>query len=434
MCKKPLQIAVIGSGISGILSAYLLSKSHEVTLFEKNSYAGGHTNTVLIEEGPDAGTPVDTGFIVLNDRTYPTFHRFLAEIEVPVRSADMSFGFYDETTGLQYAGTGFSGLFAQRKNFLNLRFIRMLQELRRFNASALSDLRSGKIGDENFFDYLKRHGYSEYLRDNYLVPMGAAIWSSPDQGILDFPTRTFLEFFSNHGLLTLLDRPQWQTVVGGSHAYVHRFRKIFPGRVRIKQKVERVKRVEMPTGGEATPRNGVLVQTVDGGEERFDRVVLAVHADQVLSLLDSPSSEERELFAVWRYQLNRTVLHTDKRVLPPLKSAWASWNYTREASADGTTPVSVSYHMNRLQGFDTEKQYCVTLNRRGELDEKSIVREIEYYHPVLSVEAVSSAPRIRQISGKDRIHYAGSYFGFGFHEDGACSAAAVAEEFGVTWG
>jgi predicted NAD/FAD-binding protein len=335
----------------------------------------------------------------------------------------MSFGFYDETSGLQYAGTNLRGLLAKWKNIGNIRYLAMLFELQKFNKRALLDLNSGEIGDEPLDQYLKKVGCSAYLRDNYVVPMGAAIWSSPDQGILEFPAKTFIQFFYHHGLLTLHDRPQWQTVKGGSYTYVNRFLEIFSGEVLTGSPVKRIQRQS----------DSVNVEFSSGKQLDFDRVVLACHADQVLHLLDAPSDQEQSLFGCWEYQLNRVVLHTDKSVLPPSRAAWASWNYTREELSDGTSPVSVSYHMNRLQGFNSDKEYCVTLNRRQAIRDEAVVRRIDYYHPVFTTEAVSTTSEIRQLSGLERVHYCGSYFGYGFHEDAALSALQVAKELGIDW-
>ncbi len=422
MTDKQETVAVVGGGIAGILSAYILSKKYAVTLFERNAYVGGHTNTVVVDdEGKEL--PVDTGFIVLNDRTYPVLHKFLDEIGVSVRFADMSFGFHCERTGLQYSGRGFSGLFAEKKNLFSPSFLKMLFELKSFNAMAAKELHEDLIPEETFADYLERKQISAFLRENYLYPMGAAIWSSPDQGIADFPAKTFLRFFWNHGLLTLSDRPKWQTVVGGSFAYVKRFLEIFPGDVFRENPVKTVLRKE----GKAELVFG------DGETKTFDRVVIATHADEALKLLGDPRNEEKELLSPWSYQLNRTVLHTDRSVLPPKKGAWASWNYVRERAASGVDPVSVTYHMNRLQGFSSRKEYCVTLNRRSPIKESEIIREIDYMHPVFSFEAVKTQEKLRQLNGMSETYFAGSYFGFGFHEDAAKSAVAVAESLGVAF-
>jgi len=417
-----LRIAVIGSGISGIVAAHLLQRRHAVTLFEKKSYVGGHTNTVNVDDGPDAGTPVDTGFIVCNDKTYPTFHRFLKDLGVRWRWADMSFGFHDETTGLQYAGTTLSGLFAQPVNALNPRFLHMLWEIRRFSRLALRDLGNHRLDRISLGWYLRRHRFGAGFIDNFIVPMGAAIWSTRADRMLRFPAWTFIRFFKNHGLLELKDRPRWQTIVGGSQSYVRAFLARFAGTVRLNARLAAVIRSE----------SGVTIRHDDGQDEHFDQVVIAAHADEVLRVLGDPTPDERRLFGAWRYERNRVVLHTDEAVMPPNRRAWASWNYTREARADRGAALSMTYDMNRLQGLKTRRRYLVTLNRKGPIHESRVLREFHYRHPLYTTASIATQPEIAALGGTNNTWFCGSYHGFGFHEDGAKSGAAVAAGFGVT--
>ncbi len=415
MTGKPLHIAVVGAGVAGIVAAWILQRQHHVTLFEKRNRLGGHTNTIIIPDGPDAGTAVDTGFIVCNDKTYPNFHRFLRQLEVPVRWSDMSFGFWDQESGLQYAGTSLGGLFAQPANAANPAFLRMLWEIRRFSTEVLRDLEQSpaRLAGVTLGQYLRAGRYSKYMVHNYIVPMGAAIWSTAPGKMLRFPALAFARFFRNHGLLSLKDRPRWQTVVGGSHAYIKAFEKRFTGNTILGARLRSVHREP----------GGVVLREDGGAERHFDRVVFAVHADQVLPLLADASEDERRLFGPWRYERNHTVLHTDASVLPPNRRAWASWNYTRErGTRPGKGPMSATYHMNRLQGLRTRRQYCVTLNRHESVPEQHVIRELVYTHPLYTRQSIETQEPLRRLSGTGCTGYCGSYLGYGFHEDAVLTA------------
>ena len=418
MLKKA--VAVVGAGVAGIVSAHELAKAGwDVVLFERNAYVGGHTSTVRVPSGPDAGVPVDTGFIVMNDRTYPNFHRFLAELDVKWRWSDMSFGYYDANTGLQYAGTSLTGLFAQPLNLASPRFLGLIRQLARFGSEARRDLEAGTLSGLTLGAYLCERGYSRFFVDHYAAPMGAAIWSTGLDEMLSFPAETFVRFFKNHGLLALADRPRWQTVVGGSRAYVDAFLARFPGRVIQDAPVEHVRR-----------ESGGAVVTARGREpERFDRVVIAAHADEALALLADPSQDEKRLLGAWSYQRNRTVLHCDESFLPPNRRARASWNYRREKGEDGSGAVSVTYHMNRLQGLDARREYLVTLNPRSEPRAGSVVREFLYMHPTYNFASLRAQAGLPGLNGVRATWFCGSYFGYGFHEDAVKSALAVAADF-----
>lgn len=412
---------MVGAGVSGVVSAYLLGSHHEVTLFEKRDRLGGHTHTVLLPSGPDAGTPIDTGFIVLNDRTYPNLHRFLSRLAVTVRPSCMSFGYYCEDTGLAYAGTDLNGLFARRRNLLSPTFWKMIWQIRRFSQLALESMARDELAHLSLGSFLDKGQFSNFFRDHYLVPLSAAIWSCSDMGVLDFPAETFVRFFHNHGLLDISSRPQWQTVVGGSHAYLRAFETQFQGSIRLSTGVEWILR---------TPE-GVTLKPLNGEPELFDKVVLATHADQAFALLGDPSPGEEALKA-WSYSRNRTVLHSHQEVLPPNKRAWASWNYRRENERSPFTPVAVTYHMNRLQGLKTQNQYCVTLNPQSHIPDSAIVKDLEYLHPIYSSQAVRSQAKIRRTSGERHTYFCGAYLGNGFHEDGVNSALEVTRQFGLT--
>jgi len=402
------RIAVIGSGIAGISAAWYLRQEYHVTLFEKRSRLGGHTHTIVVQDPRSGATPVDTGFIVCNDRTYPYFHRFLEELSVPVRSADMSFGYYDESTGFSYGATSLQGLVPSLRHLFNRQYMGMWRALPKFNRNALRDLEEGHLKGLTLREYLKERKVPKSFIELFLVPMGAAIWSSGDDVLLDTPAETFLAFFKNHGLLTILDRPQWQTVVGGSHSYLKAFTSQFHGDIRLSTGVRSVRRTA----------DGVLIASEQGEQqERFDAVVFACHADQILPMLLDASAQENALFSPWRYHSNATILHTDVSYLPPNKRTWASWNYRRECGERGSEPLSVTYHMNRLQGLDSAKEYCVTLNPRKEISKQEIIKELHYMHPMYTLDSVATQQEIYQHSGSNRTFYVGSYLGWGFHED-----------------
>ena len=363
-------IAVIGGGVAGIVAAHLLQKQHQVTLFEKNDYLGGHTHTIEIKDGPDAGLAVDTGFIVLNDATYPLFKKFLQQLGVPTRVSEMSFGFQCLHTGLTYAGTNLNGLFIQRRNLVNPKFLRFLMEIARFSKNALHDLAAGGVPQLTLGQYLEKGHFSRFMIDNYLVPMAAAIWSTPAVKVTEFPAEPFLRFFRNHGLLSFRNRPQWRTVVGGSHSYVKVFTRNFKGTLKLCSTINQVTREP----------DGVHISLASGESMSFDQVVIATHADQVLPLLKDPSGDEIRLLSPWRYQKNRTVLHTDSTLLPRQHQARAAWNFTREGNGSNERPVFVTYYMNLLQGLSAQEDYCVTLNCGKTFRPEIVVAEMDYNH------------------------------------------------------
>jgi predicted NAD/FAD-binding protein len=415
------KIAVVGGGVAGIVAAYLLQQRHEVTLFEQNDYLGGHTHTIEITEGPDAGTAVDTGFIVLNDATYPLFQKFLAQLGVKTRVSDMSFGYQSHKSGLVYAGTDINGLFAQRRNLVNPRFLRFLLEIARFCRQALDDLENETLPQVSLGDYLQKGRFSSYMIDNYLTPMAAAIWSTPIERVVDFPVGPFLYFLRNHGLLSLRNRPQWRTVTGGSYTYVKAFTKTFQGEMHLSTSVKAIRREDQR----------VVLTLGKGPAFICDQVVIASHADQALRLLEVPTALEQRLLSAWRYQKNHTVLHTDSSVLPKIKHAWASWNFIREPNGDAESLVYVTYYMNRLQGLDVGKDYCVTLNCRGSLRGGQVIAEMDYHHPLYTQESMATQDELPQLNGQNRTFFCGSYFGYGFHEDAVRAGAAVGRAFGV---
>lgn len=421
MTDSPSRIAVVGAGVAGLTAAHILQRRHRVTLFEKNDYPGGHTHTVMVPDGPDKGTPVDTGFIVMNHRNYPLFTRLLEQLGVALRNSEMSFSYWDELTGLQYSGGGLNGLFAQRRNLLRPAFLRMVREIFRFFREAERDLAAGTLREQTLGDYLRRGGYSETFVRHHLVPMAAAIWSTPDDRMMDFPAESFVQFFHNHGLLTVNERPQWRTVAGGSHTYVKRMLADFKGEVRLSTPIVSIRRHD----------DRVALATVAGPAGEFDQVVIAAHADEALGMLADPSDAERRGLGAWVYQPNDTVLHTDASAMPPLRRVWSSWNYTRERGSDPAGPASLSYWMNRLQGLQTSAPLFVSLNRRAPPAPDGVIARMTYHHPTYSRESLAVQRELPALNGRRRTWFCGSYFGYGFHEDAVRSAVEVTRGFGL---
>lgn len=413
------RIAVIGAGVSGLTAAWLLAEHHDIEVFEAADYAGGHTNTEHVASD-GLMWPVNTGFIVYNDWTYPNFIKLMDRLGVASEVSDMSFSVDSRRTGLQYNGTNLNTLFAQRRNLLNPRFLKMIREILRFNKETQQQLADQSIDDsETLGSYLDRNGYSAYFRHFYIVPMGSAIWSAPEVVLERFPIRFFLQFFSNHGMLSVDDRPTWRVITGGSAQYVGKMMERLDGRLRLNSPVQRVER----------DADGVTV-VCTGGEQRFDQVVFACHSDQALAMLAQPTEAEQQILGAIDYQNNDVVLHTDASVLPSNSRAWAAWNYLIPASSH--EPVSVTYNMNVLQNFHSAKEtFCVTLNRSHDIAPDKVIKKFEYAHPVFTLEAVAAQKRYEEIGNQNRSHFCGAYWFNGFHEDGVNSALRVTRAFGV---
>jgi predicted NAD/FAD-binding protein len=420
MSHTPQRIAVVGAGVSGLTAAWLLAEHHDVQLFEAGGYAGGHTNTRTVEAGGQQW-PVNTGFIVFNDWTYPGFIRLMEQLDVPFENSDMSFSVDAPARGLQYNGTSINTLFAQRRNLLNPPFLKMVREILRFNRQSRSDLDARLLDDsETLGQYLDRHGFSRYFRDHYIVPMGAAIWSAPEIVLTQFPIRFFLQFFNNHGMLSVDERPQWRVISGGSAQYVQRMMARLGERTHLHSPVERVTR----------HGDGVTVR-VNGDNLPFDQVILACHSDQALAMLGDATEDETSILSAIAYQDNDVVLHTDSSVLPSNRRAWAAWNYHLPRQADQS--VSVTYNMNILQNFhNAPETFCVTLNRSQDIDDRRVIERYTYSHPVFSLAAVAAQDRYQDIGNRNRTHFCGAYWFNGFHEDGVQSALRVTEAFGVS--
>jgi predicted NAD/FAD-binding protein len=410
-----MRIAIVGAGISGLVCAHLLHSEHDITVFEANDYPGGHTHTVRVDTS-DQTHWVDTGFIVLNDRTYPRFERLLAGIGVATQRSNMSFSVSDGKN-FEYNGASANGLFARRSNLARPSFHRMILDLMRFNREARSLIGLNGSGP-SLGEFLAEGRYSPQFVQRLIVPQASAVWSADPRRMWDFPAGMLAEFFANHGMFGFADRPTWLTVKGGSARYVEAIVRPLGERLRLSSPVRRIERFDDRV--EVTPQ---------GGEpESFDEVVLAVHSDQALRMLADPSGTEAEVLGAIPYQPNDTVLHTDRTLLPRRRRAWASWNYhLTDQPASRTT---VTYHMNRLQSLRAEREFCVTLNKTEAIDPESVIRVLRYDHPVYTPAGLAAQRRWDEVSGVRRTHYCGAYWGYGFHEDGVVSGLRVCARFG----
>ncbi|MEZ5454748.1 MAG: FAD-dependent oxidoreductase [Lysobacteraceae bacterium] len=413
-----MRIAVVGSGIAGMGAAWLLSRAHEVVLFEADQRLGGHTHThqVWHEGRPHA---VDSGFIVHNRENYPLLTRMFAELGVATHDTTMSFSVHDERSGLQYNAGSLNGLFCQRRNLLSPRFWGMLRDIFRFYREAPALLDESGAGP-TLEDYLETHRYGAMFIHDHLIPMASALWSSPSQRVLQFPAKYMVQFMANHCMLQANGRPAWRVVSGGSQRYVDALVSTWPVQVRLNTPVRRVVR----------HADGVTLLT-EHGPESFDQVVVACHSDQALGLLQDASEREQAILGAITYQENDTVLHTDRRLLPPDRRAWAAWN--AHVPADPNDACTVSYCMNLLQGISSSEPFVVTLNRSAAIDPAKVIARMRYAHPEYTLASVAARARRHEINGVDRVWFCGAYWGWGFHEDGLRSAVDVAAALGVRW-
>lgn len=406
-----MKIAIVGTGVSGLVCAHRLRHSHDLTVFEADDRPGGHAHTVTVEVDGQT-VDVDTGFLVYNDENYPGLISLFAELGIATKPSDMSFSVSDDTTGIEWKGTSFSTVFAQRKNLARPAFLRMLVDVVRFNRLARSLLHAPADLSVSLADLLARGSWSEQFLEWYLIPMGASIWSADPRSFLEMPAYTFARFFENHGLLEYGKQPAWRTVVGGSRRYVEAVLAPLGNAVRLATPVTKLARTE----------TGVDVISSQGAEQ-FDHVVVATHSDQALELLSDPSEEERTILGAIRYQPNRATLHTDVRLLPRQKRAWASWNYHRLAGP--MSEATLTYRLRSLQGIDTPSEVLVTLNRDDAISEDHVLGRFDYAHPIFDVGAIAAQGRHHEISGVRNISYCGAYWSYGFHEDGVQSALRV---------
>lgn len=410
-----MKIAIAGTGIAGLTAAHLLSERHEVTVFEAADYIGGHTVTTRVGDN-GRSLDVDAGFIVYNEANYPNFVKLLSRLDVETQPTSMSFSVRCDRSGLEYAGTNWNTLFAQRSNLLRPRFYALLGEIVRFNRAAREGLANGLSG--SLGDFLRENRLTDRLADQYLIPMTAAIWSTEPRKMLETPARFVLRFLHNHNLLGTHGFHSWRAIKGGSARYVERLIEPFRDRIELSTPVMRLERTT----------DGVLVSTTSG-THWFDQVIVAAHSDQALAMLAAPSPAEAEVLGAIRYQPNPAILHTDVSVLPSRRRAWASWNYRTPVEAG--SPVTLSYNMNKLQNLEADATYCVSLNMDEQVATNETIRSFDFEHPLFTQEAVAAQARHAEISGVAGIHYCGAYWRNGFHEDGVVSALEVCRRFEV---
>lgn len=410
------KVAIVGTGIAGMAAAYLLHKDYDITVFEKNNYVGGHTNTVEVEE-EGKKIPIDTGFIVFNKTNYPNLLKLFDRLDVSYKPTNMSFSVQQIQQNLEYNGSGFNGIFGQRKNLLKPSFYRMLGDISRFNRKSLEVLSDSRYDDYSLGDYIVEEKYSSEFKENYLLPMNSAIWSTPPEQSLNFPLVTLVRFFKNHGLLGINSHFQWYTVEGGSQQYKNKLIEPFVEKIRLNSEVKSVRRSS----------DGVVLTTRSGKQFIFDKVIMAGHGDQTYKALENPTEKEKELLCKFKYQSNRVVLHTDAAIMPKRKRIWSAWNYRIE-KINGSWTTSTVYDMNALQKVSDKKDYFLSVNDAGMIDPEKILRAFEYDHPIFDIEAIRAQKALPELNKNGQIYYCGSYFGYGFHEDALSSGIAAAEQ------
>jgi predicted NAD/FAD-binding protein len=403
-------VAVIGTGIAGMSAAYFLKDRYDITFFEKNNYAGGHTNTLTINEnGKDIY--VDSAFMVYNEITYPNLTKLFQELDVKTKSTDMSFSVQFKPEGLEYCGTGLNGLFSQRKNLLSRAFWKMLLDMNRFNKESLEVLETNQYESYSISRYVKEKGYGSDFLVKFLIPMGSAVWSNPPGLVSEFPIVTLVRFFKNHGFLGLRGHYQWRTVVEGSQRYRDRILSHFTGKILTDTAVEKIRRAA----------GAVLVHDQHGREHSFDKIILASHADESLRMLEDPTEQEKNLLGNFSYHRNKATLHTDSSVMPKTKQAWSSWNYSLKVNPHNKFMPTTIYYMNNLQQVSDKKDYFISINDSGDVDPKKILWEGEYDHPVYNVQAIHAQKNLSELNKNGQIYYCGAYFRYGFHEDALTS-------------
>ena len=411
------KLAIIGTGIAGMGCGHLLHQKYDITFFEQNDYIGGHTNTITIDED---GNPVyiDTGFMVFNYATYPNLCKLFEEIKAPVKKSDMSFSVQHLESGLEYSGSGLDGIFAQRKNIFNARYIKMLLQITRFNKESVDILENPKYADYSLGQYIKEFKYGEDMLWKYLVPMSSAVWSTPMDKMLDFSAVALVRFFKNHGFLGLNTQHQWYTLQNGSQSYRELLIKPFKDKIQTNRGATKVVR-----------GNGkVLITTADGIIQEFDKVIFASHADQTLRLLEQPTADEKRLLSLFKYQSNSATIHTDESLMPKNKKVWSSWNYRIENRNGKQLPTTI-YWMNSLQQVSKNKNYFVSISALPDsIDKNKIIKEINYEHPLFDVAATRAQSELQKLNETGPLYYCGSYFKYGFHEDGYTSAVELCKK------
>jgi len=412
------KIAIIGTGVSGLTCGHLLHKHYDVTLFEKNDYIGGHTATVDVEHS-GINYAIDTGFIVFNDRTYPYFEKLLKRIGVKRKPTQMSFSVHNEATGFEYNGHTFSSLFAQRRNIVRPKFWRLLYDIVRFNKLCKALHAKGHYTEQSLGQLLQQHRFNDFFKYHYILPMGAAIWSTSIKEMENVGVEFFVKFFFNHGLLDITNRPQWYVIPGGSREYIKPLIAGFADKIQLNTDIKSVTRDEQ----------GATITFADGQQALFDKVIFACHSDQALALLGDACEQENKVLGAIPYTENSVVLHTDVSLLPDRKAAWASWNYLLNNNTDKAAVVT--YQMNILQGIKSDTQFCVTLNHLEGINQSKILREFTYHHPVFNQQSIAAQQQKHTVDGQNNTYFCGAYWYNGFHEDGVRSAVDVAKQLGV---
>jgi uncharacterized protein len=412
-----MKIAVIGTGIAGNVAAYHLNKEHDITVFEKQDYIGGHTHTHNINLNGESHQ-IDTGFIVFNQKTYPNFIQLLQELKVDYQSSDMGFSVQNEKTGLEYNGSSLNQLFAQRRNLFRPKFYRMIKQILRFNQESLAVL-SADNSELSLGQYLADNGYNHEFIHDYILPMGAAIWSTDHESMLAFPAKFFVQFFNNHGMLSVDQRPEWFVIKNGSKQYVEPLIREHKRHIRLSTAVESIRRTDKQ----------VFIKAVDQPEEAFDYVFIASHSDEALAMLDSPSRLETDILSKIPYSHNEALLHYDETLLPKKKLAWAAWNY--HSLKQQKDKVALTYNMNILQSLNSKYTFCVTLNNTDAIDPSKIIKTMNYMHPFFTIEGVKAQQKHGELNGLNRTYYCGAYWRYGFHEDGVVSALNALKSFNM---
>jgi len=420
-------IAIIGTGIAGMACAHFLKNKYELTIYEKNNYVGGHTNTITVEEDGEE-VFIDTGFMVFNHVTYPLLTKLFKDLNVPTKKTDMSFSVQHIPSKLEYCGSGVNGLFAQRKNIFNRRYIRMLMQISRFNKESINILDDPKFDDYSLGKYIQEKGYDEDMLWKYLIPMSSAVWSTPMDRMLDFPAKTLVRFFFNHGFLGLNTQHQWYTVINGSKSYRDIMIAPFKNNIEVNNAAVKVSRENDLT----------MVHTKNGSQKAFNKVIIATHGDEALALLDKPTSDEQRLLSKFKYQENIATLHTDESVMPKTKRAWSSWNYRMNPNPKGSSSLgfpplgpglaSTIYWMNSLQQVSKKKNYFVNINDSESIDPKKIIKTIAYTHPLFDTETAKAQKELPNLNESGSVYYCGSYFRYGFHEDALLSSVNLCDK------
>ena len=414
--NKNLKIAIVGTGISGLTSAYILNKRHDITIYEKNNYIGGHTHTHKIKD-KNQSFNIDSGFIVYNENTYPNFIKLLDIINVKRQHTDMGFSVKSSKLDFEYAGNSLNSIFSKKTNLFNLQFLKMIYDILKFNRLSNKEVDMDNH-DLTLREYLKGNSFSQYFINNYIIPMGAAIWSTSPKLMLDMPAHFFIRFFKNHGLLQIRNRPQWWVIKNGSKQYVKELIKSFKDNIKLNARIESIKRL-----------NNKIYINVNGIEEIFDKVIIGTHSDQALQLLEKPTNEEKNILNKIKYQKNIALIHTDDTILPKRKLAWSSWNYLINENKNDL--VTLTYNMNILQRLKSDTTYCVTINNTEDLNKSKVIKKITYHHPLFTVNSIRAQIDKDNICGKNNTYYCGAYWGYGFHEDGVKSALDVCKKFGL---